>query len=926
MQDIALQQAIAASLISYRYEVRVRPAAPLAAAPTRSSGTSSSSALQQTAHRRSGGGGGGGHTFGPAGVPSAGMAHANAPRITRDIAPTPPQPINVPSGARRRNTLERQGIVPASPAGGGGGGGTAATAAPAAARTKSNPAGGGARNIGGGHKPSGGLGAGGSASRNQPQGGARQMLEEFESAATASFGGEGGGAGGARGSVPTPRRGVVGGDQEKDSIGQSSVAAAYAHLGAPFRSAAGASNATTSRPQQQQSSGEDTFNNTMSAAAAAAAASVSASSSGWIELRPCLEAGGKISRQNPAGSHLVIESAKSSTSPSATVAAAAGEPSSYAAHEIMAMVGSEPLSNLSRGALPPTASSAVVHFSVKPMSKSCSVIIGVVSSSQSASSGDENGNGGGQVSSFDRLTGFDVKFLSSATASGSRAMAHACDFSVLAASSASSSVGWKLSPTKTLDIPQLLKAAEANTSSRFARAKNSDTDWPLIPVAITISSGALQLDACGETIHKNIACPAVVAAGTARIFIGVSGRCTLKDIKIGDVAEIKKQQLLQTVNSAANPLVALIENELLVANPNTQWEDVCGLQDAKRVLNETVILPNLLPELFSSNMRTPWTGVLCFGVGGTGKTMLAKAVATSAKMKFFTISAASLMSKYVGEAEKLVKTLFAVARRDAPSIIFFDEVDSVMTRRGSGSEHDVSRRLKTQLLQEMDGVTQDKNAADSPRVVVIATTNKPWDLDDAFIRRMEKRILITLPDSHGRLDMILKGLQKMQTTIPLPPPKSSNTSSSSSSSSPAPAAAAASSSSSSAAADGSNASPTHSSSGNKISADEYAADVLSRNAELKALVEMTHGYSGADINIILRDACMMPLRRKIDGLSPQEIVEMKQRGELNPTGPDARQLAVAFEDVVAAIKKQNPSISQDEVDKFAAWNREFGST
>jgi SpoVK/Ycf46/Vps4 family AAA+-type ATPase len=133
----------------------------------------------------------------------------------------------------------------------------------------------------------------------------------------------------------------------------------------------------------------------------------------------------------------------------------------------------------------------------------------------------------------------------------------------------------------------------------------------------------------------------------------------------------------------------------------------------------------------------------------SGKSFLASAVATESQATFFAVSAASLVSKHLGEGERLVRALFAVAREKAPSIVFVDEIDSIMGRRG-GDEHEASRRLKTEFFIQMDGASSKSADGSAPRVTVLAATNCPEDLDEALIRRLQRRIYIGSPDAHAR--------------------------------------------------------------------------------------------------------------------------------------------------------------------------------
>ncbi|KAL7530853.1 hypothetical protein ACHAXR_004865 [Thalassiosira sp. AJA248-18] len=207
-------------------------------------------------------------------------------------------------------------------------------------------------------------------------------------------------------------------------------------------------------------------------------------------------------------------------------------------------------------------------------------------------------------------------------------------------------------------------------------------------------------------------------------------------------------------------LAMSIRRDIVQECPRVAWSDIVGLNDAKRLLKEAIILPRQYPQLFTG-LRSPWKSALLYGVPGTGKTLLAKAVATESKTTFFNISASSIVSKFRGDSEKLIRMLFDLARYYAPSTVFIDEVDSIMSHRGNGSspnegsEHEGSRRMKTELLVQMDGLL-----ANSSNVFVLAASNLPWDLDPAFLRRMEKRIMIPLPTKECRKDMIRSHLSE----------------------------------------------------------------------------------------------------------------------------------------------------------------------
>ncbi|ULT86772.1 hypothetical protein L3Y34_006470 [Caenorhabditis briggsae] len=195
-------------------------------------------------------------------------------------------------------------------------------------------------------------------------------------------------------------------------------------------------------------------------------------------------------------------------------------------------------------------------------------------------------------------------------------------------------------------------------------------------------------------------------------------------------------------------IISLIESEIMSVNNQIGWADVAGLEGAKKALKEIVVLPFQRPDIFTG-LRAPPKGVLLFGPPGTGKTMIGRCVASQAQATFFNISASSLTSKWVGEGEKLVRALFSVARLKLPSVIFIDEIDSLLSAR-SESEHESSRRIKTEFLVQLDGV----NTAPDERLLVLGATNRPQELDEAARRRFQKRLYIALPEPDSRTQIV----------------------------------------------------------------------------------------------------------------------------------------------------------------------------
>ncbi|XP_026877931.2 katanin p60 ATPase-containing subunit A-like 1 isoform X2 [Electrophorus electricus] len=255
-------------------------------------------------------------------------------------------------------------------------------------------------------------------------------------------------------------------------------------------------------------------------------------------------------------------------------------------------------------------------------------------------------------------------------------------------------------------------------------------------------------------------------------------------------------------------LVDALERDIVSRNPNIHWDDIADLEDAKKLLREAVVLPMWMPDFFKG-IRRPWKGVLMVGPPGTGKTMLAKAVATECGTTFFNVSSSTLTSKYRGESEKLVRLLFEMARFYSPTTIFVDEIDSICGRRGTSDEHEASRRVKSELLVQMD--------------------------------------------AKGRAELLKINLKEV----------------------------------------------------------DVAPDV-----DLAVIAEKIEGYSGADITNVCRDASMMAMRRRIQGLSPEEIRALSK---------DELQMPVTMEDFELALKKISKSVSSADLEKYEAWMNEFGS-
>jgi transitional endoplasmic reticulum ATPase len=229
-------------------------------------------------------------------------------------------------------------------------------------------------------------------------------------------------------------------------------------------------------------------------------------------------------------------------------------------------------------------------------------------------------------------------------------------------------------------------------------------------------------------------------------------RRVLPDIKTDE--EIPKetlQKLIVTKNDFKEALKEIQPSalrEILVQIPDIKWDDIGGLDDAKQELQEAVEWPLKYPDQFNKFGVKPPKGTLLFGSPGTGKTLLAKAVANESEANFIAIKGPELLSKWVGESEKGVREVFRKARQTAPTVIFFDEIDSIASARGNGSsDSGVTQRVVNQLLTEIDGMEELQDVA------IIAATNRPDIIDPGLMRpgRFDRHIKVDNPNEEGRL-------------------------------------------------------------------------------------------------------------------------------------------------------------------------------
>ncbi|XP_017466642.1 PREDICTED: katanin p60 ATPase-containing subunit A-like 2 [Rhagoletis zephyria] len=204
-------------------------------------------------------------------------------------------------------------------------------------------------------------------------------------------------------------------------------------------------------------------------------------------------------------------------------------------------------------------------------------------------------------------------------------------------------------------------------------------------------------------------------------------------------------------------LADLVKTAIMRDDLKLSWADMCGNASAVEIIKEAVVTPLKYPQLFVNGLR-PWKSVLLHGPPGSGKTLLAKILyaETRQQVTFFNVTSSVVVSKWRGESEKIMRILFHMAHKHAPSIIFFDEIEGLTSCRDRPSDHESSKRFKNELLQLLDGMEQQMGG-----VFVLASSNLPWEIDDAFLRRFEKKLLVQLPNPVERAILIGKQLPIM---------------------------------------------------------------------------------------------------------------------------------------------------------------------
>ncbi|XP_022087030.1 vacuolar protein sorting-associated protein 4-like isoform X2 [Acanthaster planci] len=343
----------------------------------------------------------------------------------------------------------------------------------------------------------------------------------------------------------------------------------------------------------------------------------------------------------------------------------------------------------------------------------------------------------------------------------------------------------------------------------------------------------------------------------------------------GETSNKRKQQKDEKTDARSTDTHSqsrtLAIEDTIVRKGTVSFSDVAGLTQAKQILREAIVMPLQYPQLFTG-ARKPWKRILLYGPPGTGKSRLAQAVSSEISSTFYCVSSSDLVSSWVGESEKLIKELFVHAtQQEGRSVIFIDEIDSICRIRSS-REEEHTRRIKTELLRQMESAD---NGRESEQFFLLCATNRPWELDTAFLRRFQKRVYVPLPDREARIAIL------------------------------------------------------------KIHA---SCNLTLSDSDIQAFADRTEGYSGSDLSNVILTALFEPIRdiqtathwmKGIDGkFTPcdddtpgciQTTMSEIQSDRVKPRD-------VTLSDFILALQSCHRIVTADELKQFEAFTSHFGQT